>query len=58
MNLLITINFSDLGICPDDANVMFRDIWARFTRSYAYRTDKKGRPRFIATVSSQVLRCL
>ena len=44
MNLLITINFSDLGIDPDDAGQFFKEIWARFTRWYAYQRDRKGRP--------------
>ncbi len=43
LNLFVTIDFSSLGINPDDAAEFFREIWARVTRWYAYQRDQKGR---------------
>lgn len=43
MNLLVTINFSELGVDPEEASGFFSGVWARFTRWYAYQRDRKGR---------------
>jgi hypothetical protein len=43
LNLLVTIDFSSLGIAPDDAAELFRKVWQKFTRWYAYQRDRKGR---------------
>jgi hypothetical protein len=43
LNLLVTIDFSSLGISPDAAAALFREVWQRFTRWYAYQRDRKGR---------------
>lgn len=42
LNLLVTIDFTSLGINDDRACAFFQDVWARFTRWYAYQR-KKGR---------------
>lgn len=42
-NLLITINFSDLGISPDEAGAFFRILRQRVTRWWTYER-KKSRP--------------
>lgn len=42
LNLLITIDFTSLGVSETDAGVLFRDIWARIGRWWAYQR-KKGR---------------
>lgn len=44
LNLLITIDFSSLGIDADQATAFFRSIWTRFTRWYADQRTRKGRP--------------
>ncbi|MEO6218445.1 MAG: hypothetical protein ABIO86_20635 [Sphingomonas sp.] len=43
LNLLITIDFSSLGIDDGAAGALFRGIWARVGRWWAYQR-KKGRP--------------
>lgn len=43
LNLHVTIDFSSLGIDPDAAAGLFREVWQRFTRWYAYQRDQKGR---------------
>jgi hypothetical protein len=42
LNLLVTIDFSTLAIDDDAATALFRDIWARVGRWWAYQR-KKGR---------------
>lgn len=42
LNLLVTIDFSTLGIDDDAAAAVFRDIWGRVGRWWAYQR-KKGR---------------
>jgi len=42
LNLFVTIDFSSLGIDPEAAGGFFREVWARFSRWYAYQR-KKGR---------------
>jgi len=43
LNLLVTIDFTSLGIDPDEAAGIFRAVWQRFTRWYSYQRDQKGR---------------
>lgn len=43
LNLLVTIDFSSLGVSADDAASLFRGVWQRFTRWYSYQRDQKGR---------------
>ncbi|WP_152608782.1 hypothetical protein [Croceibacterium mercuriale] len=40
LNLHVTINFRILGIVPDEAGELFREIWARVSRWYAYQRSK------------------
>lgn len=42
LNVLVTIDFSTLGVDDEAAAVVFRDIWARVGRWWAYQR-KKGR---------------
>lgn len=44
LNLFVTIDFSSLGIEPDDATRMFQTVWARYSRWYAYQRTDKNRP--------------
>ena|SRR5690606_24828653 len=44
LNLFVTIDFTSLGIDPNDASATFRQVWARFSRWYADQRDRKGRP--------------
>lgn len=43
LNLLVTINFTMLGINPDDATGVFQDIWSRVSRWWAYQRSKGRR---------------
>ena len=43
LNLFVTIDFSSLGVDPENAASFFQEIWARVTRWYAYQRDTKGR---------------
>ena len=40
LNLMVTIDFTSLGIEAEDAGALFREIWARFARWYAYQRGK------------------
>jgi hypothetical protein len=40
LNLMVTIDFSSLGIEDESASAFFRDTWARFTRWYSYQRTK------------------
>ena len=40
LNLMVTIDFSSLGIVVDEAAAFFRDTWARVSRWYAYQRKK------------------
>ena len=40
LNLMVTIDFTSLGIDPDRASAFFRDTWGRFSRWYAYQRGK------------------
>lgn len=40
LNLLVTIDFTSLGLDDDQAGLFFRDTWSRFTRWYAYQRQK------------------
>lgn len=40
LNFHVSINFGLLGIDPDTAGKLFREIWARFSRWYAYQRGK------------------
>lgn len=42
LNLLITIDFTSLGVSETEAGALFRSIWARIGRWWAYQR-KKGR---------------
>ena len=42
LNLMVTIDFTSLGISDENATHFFQDTWGRFTRWYAYQR-KKGR---------------
>lgn len=42
-NLLVTVNFTDLGIDPDEASAFFREVRRRVARWYSYER-KKNRP--------------
>lgn len=42
-NLLVTIDTSSLSIADTDAGTFLREVWARFTRWWAYQRDKKQR---------------
>jgi hypothetical protein len=44
LNLLITIDFSSLGVPPDAAGAVFRNLWARVGRWWAYQRKDKKRP--------------
>lgn len=40
LNLMVTIDFTSLGIDNEKAGGFFRDTWARFSRWYAYQRGK------------------
>ena len=40
LNLMVTIDFTSLGIDADQAGAFFRDTWGRFSRWYAYQRGK------------------
>lgn len=40
LNLMVTIDFTNLGVGAEGAGDLFREIWARFSRWYAYQRSK------------------
>ena len=40
LNLMVTIDFSSLGIDAEEAGALFREVWARFSRWYGYQRSK------------------
>lgn len=44
LNLLITIDFSSLGIAPEEAGPFFQKLWQRVGRWWAYQRKAKARP--------------
>ena len=40
LNLLITIDFTSLGIDEEQANELFRKVWSRVSRWWAYQRSK------------------
>ncbi|MEA3002304.1 MAG: hypothetical protein QOH81_1092 [Sphingomonadales bacterium] len=43
LNLLITVDFSSLGVEPEDAGAFFQRLWHRVGRWWAYQRKEKGR---------------
>lgn len=42
LNLLVTVDFTTLGIDSDDAYRVFQQLWSRVARWWAYRRTKDG----------------
>ena len=40
LNLMVTIDFTSLGVTDEQAGAFFQDTWSRFTRWYAYQRSK------------------
>jgi hypothetical protein len=44
LNLMVTVHFTALGIKPEEAGQVFRRLWSRVGRWWAYQRGAKARP--------------